>query len=35
MDMAQAEQIFIDEALDLLHVMGACLMEIEAGDATA
>lgn len=35
MDMAQAEQIFIDEALDLLHVMDACLMEIEAGDATA
>lgn len=35
MDMAQAEQIFIDEALDLLHVMDACLMEFEAGDATA
>lgn len=35
MDMAQAEQIFIDEALDLLHVMEACLLEIEAGDATA
>lgn len=35
MDMAQAEQIFIEEALDLLHVMEACLLEIEAGDATS
>ncbi len=34
MDMAQAEQIFIEEAQDLLQVMETCLLDIEGGDAT-
>ncbi len=34
MDMAQAEQIFIEEAQDLLQVMETCLLDIESGDAT-
>jgi len=34
MDMAQAEQIFIEEAQDLLQVMETCLLDIETGVAT-
>ncbi|WP_031569630.1 chemotaxis protein CheA [Rheinheimera texasensis] len=35
MDLTQARSLFIEEALGLLEVMEACLLEIEAGDATA
>ncbi len=35
MDLSQAKSLFIEEATALLETMEACLLEIEAGDATA
>ncbi|GAA0362912.1 chemotaxis protein CheA [Bowmanella denitrificans] len=34
MDMHEAQQLFINEAEELLDVMESCLLEVEAGDAT-